>query len=458
MSPAGVRQDRAPWQDRARRERRQVAAVAVLASLNALVWAWMLPFNNGHDEDQHYAVAAFIAEHGRWPVFGPGADLWAYLVDDLYRSSYATYPGLSYLASGLAMRLLTLADPSLALLGARLPSVLGVGVAVWLAGRLAALLLPRTSRVRLALPLCVATLPELTFVGGYTNTDAYTVAATAGLLLAALHGAARGWTHATPLALGLSAGLVLLGKYNGYLYLPVGLAVAALTAPSWRIRWRALGVASATAALAAGWWFVRSTRLYGDPLGFGAQAAAVRAVLPDYRSPGLLGYDPLSLLLGSPWVAMTLATFLGGYPYYEQWLPGGLYAVWLLLVVGLTGALLWWGGRRAVEVARGGRAVQRWRVVAGGALGALVLGGIGQSVGNTLVFDYQPQGRYLLPMAIPLLLLWLRAWEVALARFPWLQRGVLYGLPAFFAVAGATWLWGVILPMWANGARPAAAF
>src|SRR5919206_168193 len=225
----------------ARLERPLVALLALVALANAAVWARTIPYDHAPDEFLHYAVPAFIADHGRLPVFGPDADMYASTqppdgspYSGAYYSSYALFPGLSYLASAGLMRLAEATHPTAELFAARLPSVLSLPVTVWLAYLCAATLARPGSPVRLAVPASVASLPELTFVASYTNTDAYTIAAASLAVFAWCYGARTRWRPRARVLLGLALGLVLLGKYTAYLVAPVSAVVVLASARGWR--------------------------------------------------------------------------------------------------------------------------------------------------------------------------------------------------------------------------------
>jgi len=117
----------------------------------------------------------------------------------------------------------------------------------------------------------VAFNPMFLFIASAVSND-ITVAATASLAAwAALRLALRDRSLIRQAALlGLLVGLALLSKTSAVALGPV--VVGALAYRAWREQsWRALlvgGLVVAAATLAvSGWWYVRSWRLYGDPLG-----------------------------------------------------------------------------------------------------------------------------------------------------------------------------------------------
>jgi hypothetical protein len=298
--------------------------------------------------------------------------------------------------------------------------------------------------VRLVVPASVASLPELTFVASYTNTDAYTVAAASLTVFAWCYGARTRWRPRARVLLGLAVGLVLLGKYTAYLVAPLSLLVVVLTSAR---QPRRVGSTLLTAALVAtavsGWWFVRSAVLYHDPLGFQVQAAAVRAVAPEFAPPEELTHDPIGLLTRSYWLPVTLESAFARFDYMSLWLPRGFVAIWTALVTVAALAVPAW---LLVSLPR--LAHPRHRVHLGlyVPLFLVVAGAFVEDVVYTLTSGNSPQGRYLLFASVPFFLLLSLAIARPLPRLAW----TLWGVPAFLAVANAWSYVEVIRPAYSG--------
>jgi hypothetical protein len=419
--------------------------MALVALANAAVWARTIPYDHAPDEFLHYAVPAFIAVHGRLPVFGPDADMYASTqppegspYTGAYYSSYALFPGLSYMASAALMRLAEATHPTAELFAARLPSVLSLPATVWLAYLCAATLSPPGSPVRLVVPASVASLPELTFVASYTNTDAYTVAAASLTVFAWCYGARTRWRPRAGVLLGLALGLVLLGKYTAYLVAPLSGVVVLASARGWRGVALSCLTASVVAVVVSGWWFARNAVLYQDPLGFEVQAAAVRAVAPDFAPPTDLTRDPMYLLMQTYWLPVTLESAFARFDYMSLWLPREFVTTWTWLVAASVAAVLFWGASGVQRVSL------RRRLHLGLYLGLLlvVAGAFAEDVVYTLSAGNSPQGRYLLFASVPFFLLAGLAVEHTLRRLAW----CLWLLPLFLTIANLWSYLAVIRP------------
>ena len=71
-----------------------VGLIAVVALVNALLWAFTIPFNEAPDEAAHFQVVRFILDHGRLPLFSPD-ELWLHSTSKGFVESYAPFPPLA---------------------------------------------------------------------------------------------------------------------------------------------------------------------------------------------------------------------------------------------------------------------------------------------------------------------------------------------------------------------------
>ncbi len=271
----------------------------LLLALFTLAAIWInlaTPLYEAPDEWAHFAYAVALRQTGRLPV----------IPDDLPRISHEIgQPPLYYGLIALAITPFDLSDfptvapanpywregggrvvhyhsraenlpaagTALAVRAARLVStLLGLATIVF-THRLAGLILPRAAGIAAAL---VAFNPQFAFMSATITNDALITALAAAVLFAAarllLNPTSR---PAAFVALGVLTGLAALAKPGG-----LGLVVIA----AWVILVplalhagislsRAMGhglLAAAGFALTAGWWFWRSTLLYGDPLAWQA--------------------------------------------------------------------------------------------------------------------------------------------------------------------------------------------
>jgi len=375
--------------------------VGVTFSL-CLLWSAVVPFDKGPDEAEHYRVAHFIYSTGRLPVFGREGDMYGYVVNP-YEAfiSYASLPGFNYILAALAMRLVPDGDSYALLYAARLVSALAVTLTVFLAYKTARLLFPANRLVWWGTPLILLSIPQVTFTGSYVNQDAYTMLVCSLVLYVLLRGWQAGWPLRQAALLGLALGLVLLGRLNGYVVVPLAAVVGAISlrGPLWSVIGRVVTVV-ATAAAVSGWWFVRSYLTTGDPLGIQANLAAWRELAPLRRAPRELGLSLWDVLSGeTPWTVFR--TFWGVFGQMQVFYLWPYYALLVLLclvvVIGLA-----WGVFRWVIGA--GYAITESHPAAVLLLGLFVLATLGLVFWQAWTTSFATQGRYLFPAVVPIAL------------------------------------------------------
>lgn len=209
------------------------------------------------------------------------------------------------------------------------------------AARLAPSMPPR--RFALLAAAVVALNPQFLFICGVVSNDPALAACCAAALWLALRGPGA-WPMARYGAtLGMVLGLGLLVKLSALVLGP--LLALALAAWAWQpgragaVRRLLVGAGAfgGAAALAAGWWFVRSWQLYGDPLGVAAFSAEFATQPFDFTSP-LAWAMALGQLHSSFWARFGWMN-----------IAPPLWVVWLYGALGLVGLVGW-----AAQVRRGG--------------------------------------------------------------------------------------------------------
>lgn len=229
--------------------------------------------------------------------------------------------------------------------------------------------------------LVAALYPQLLFIGGYANADAYTVAAGALAVFALARWARAG---EGPVGLELVAAalaLVVLGKPSGYFLLVTTGTWVAIAARGGRIDGRTSVRATVIAMIVAGPCLVwNAWRTGGDVLGLRHYAAWLASL----RHPFTPGIDvPNAPRLFVEWLSFSS---FGVFRNLDLHLPTAFYGAALaFLVLGLAVAAASPGRRLAATDRRG--------VVWLGVSAALNLALVGY---NCWFVGFSPQGRYLM--------------------------------------------------------------
>lgn len=192
----------------------------------------------------------------------------------------------------------------------------------------------------------IATLPQFNFLSGAANNDnaviffcSFTLYLCLRLLLLPPVGLQTAKGKLFYALLGLVVGLGLLSKYNEVVYIPlVGLALgfAAWKQRSWKFFWLSSFISGAACVAVAGWWFVRSQILYGDPAGWGMWRSSFHSIEQDNN------FQLTGAFLDHTW-ARWFNSFWGYFGWFNLPLESDIYK-WLArlsLVIGLgVGGLL----------------------------------------------------------------------------------------------------------------------
>ncbi len=259
--------------------------------LSILAFALLQPFGDPPDEVNRFKVAQFICRHSALPT---GEEFEVAIGG--YGGSYAFQPILPYMVQAFFMRILSVftAQERLLLLCARLVNaVFGVVMAVYVR-RLSRLLFSRPMTGWLFCFL-VMFLPQNLFLHSYVNTDSMAAMSGAMIVYACVKGWKEGWGRRELFT--LSAGIIFctLSYYNAYglIVSAILLFFFSHIRPDenghCHMDWKALfqrgALISLLVLLGAGWWFLRNYLIHdGDLLGLRSRTQhAIRTALPQYN-------------------------------------------------------------------------------------------------------------------------------------------------------------------------------
>ena len=463
-------------------ERVLTVAVVIACFVLYVSWAWVIPFDAAPDESMRYTLVRYISDHHSIPA---GTD--PAIRDPIWGTSYAFEPILAPLVAALlrsAAGLFT-TDLRTLLLASRLASVIfGAGTVAM------CVLISRRVFVgawRWFFVVFIALLPQFAFLSCYLNSDSLALFATSLIIYAWLRGLRDGWGTANALLLGVGVSVCLLSYFTAYGFVLLSLVVYfADRIHGWRRtpvderrthrRQTLLQVASiATVVLVlAGWWFVRNAYLYdGDFLGLSTSAQQGTLYAHEFAKPGASsavgrGWSLWHMLIKG-WVLASGISAVGVFGYMKLQMPAPIYAIYATIAVA--------GMLSALVPAITGRVARR-RVSAGLSTvpdhvnAPLTLTGVtpwrrrlfevvlllaipiptALSMYHSYTQDYQPQGRYILPMLLPVVYFITKGFQRFLARHirsPKIRTAILI---VFFAWnLCVTWLAlvGVIIPHYA---------
>lgn len=385
-------------------------AVYIILGLSLLL---RQPFGDPPDEFNRYLIPQYIAEHGTLPNgFEESIRIPA------YGFSYAFQPILPYMIQGYAMRLAGCftQDADLLFYTARMVDfIFGLIMAVFL------LLLSRKWFRHRALQwlFCFLAMfmPQSLFLHTYVNTDSCCIMSIVIMLYGLTCCLKDHFRYRSCLVMSLGIILCALSYYNAYGFILSCILLftahyLSLQNGRPRLDWKPFlqkGLfISALVLLGIGWWFIRSYILYdGDFLGLRTRnlcselygnedmKADVRIT---YRS---MGYTVPSMLFQSDFLVLSLNSFICMYGPMIVTTALWIYRFYkFLFLAGILGSMLPSSRLKREGINFSGRTgLNRFFHLN---MVFCMLVPFVLSVIYSYSIDYQPQGRYLMPVLIPL--------------------------------------------------------
>lgn len=363
--------------------------------------AWMLaqPYAAPPDENMRYDIPMYIYKYGVLPRGDDPA-----LINNAWGLSYAFFPILSYMVSALFMKVVSVfsAEPMVLLMAARFFSVLcGVGTA-FMSLKIGRRLFGKN--IGFLFAAMVAFLPQNVFISSYVNNDALAILSTSLIVWFWIRGIESNWDLKACVGLAVSISVCALSYYNAYGFILCSIILFYATHQPSQVIKKTLLIVGIVFVL-AGWWFIRNAILYdGDFLGMRSMDACAEIhAWPEVRpsahtTPMSQGMSIFDMLISTTWLLSVGRSFIGKFGGMSVTMPMWSYP--FAIVFFLVGFVLFFKNERKAfsfkTDAEGKKyAILSWVMV----LAALIPNLL--SMYNSYASDYQPQGRYSLPMIIP---------------------------------------------------------
>lgn len=394
-----------------------------------MTFAAIQPFGDGPDEINRFKLVEYIYNHGTLPV-GDDPEV---LIDG-YGGSYAFQPMLTYIIDGYLLRALRVFDPSLEMqvFISRLVNIfIGLLTAIYVK-KLSDLLF-ENKKTAWAFTLAVVFLPQNLFIHTYVNTDSMGLLSVAIVLYAMIKGMRDDFDRSSCVTLATGIILCALSYYNCY---GIVLCAVILFALYFFRRFRIIKEAHDTAdgfhtdaplsgqplplydyrtmfskgifisvivLVGIAWWFIRNAILYnGDFLAMEARAlcaaeTSIEALNPLTRDTYQnLGIPLKEMVFGTDYFTLVWKSFIA--MFGPMLIPTHHYIymafrdVFFVAVVGMlipkkTSVLTWTNK------------CSKWLVH--GIMTLAIVIPVILALYYSYTYDFQPQGRYYLPMVVP---------------------------------------------------------
>lgn len=392
------------------REKRLEIIYVTFVFVLLLAWSMSIPINTAPDEGMKWDICNYLLTHKGLPHGGNPA-----IRNSIWGISYAFMPICSYFFSAFFMKIVGLftVDMTALFIAARFTSVLcGTGMSI-MAIKIGHKLFEKRAW-RWCFIVTVTMLPQVVYLGSYLNNDSFALFSIAIIIYAWIIGLKSGWNRKSVVLLGVGIGVCALSYYNAYGYLLTSVILYVLSwfvqdekKVNWKEFWKKGFIIAAIAIAIAGWWFVRNAIIYdGDFLGMQteseyAEEYAIEGFKPSQiNNSNNLGETLAHMLVKRGWIKQTLMSFSGMFGTFGISKLVKMY--WLYILV-IAFSLLICLMRYGSSSFRKSRVKDKKRIL----LEVVFLLNMVISVMLSLYYsyysDFQPQGRYIMPMLIPLM-------------------------------------------------------
>lgn len=382
----------------------------IFVFLVMLIWSIAQPVDEGPDEKMKYDIIKYIVEFGKLPHGGA-----AEVRSEIWGLSYGFTPILSYMIAAVFVKFASLFTANIAVMyiAARLVSVLCcTGMCVFVI-KIADKLFK--SKIKWLFIIIATILPQLLFIGSYINNDSLALFSISIIVYGWIKGLESNWDYISCSILGVGLGICALSYYNAYGYILTSIIVFILSffikSERKKISVLLLNIlkkgilVAGIAFLIAGWWFIRSWVLYdGDFLGLKisneyAQEYAMDKCKPsNIVTPDKEGLTLKEMLVDRNWIKITYFSFIATFSVMSFQMSKLFYLIYLgLIFAGGLGYILKCFTRKSWNLYR----TKKEKLLLLSMFVINIIIPIGLSLYYSYYSDFQPQGRYIMPMIIP---------------------------------------------------------
>jgi hypothetical protein len=369
------------------------------------------PLGAGPDERMRYSIVQYIFLHWRLPQGGDPE-----ILDKTWGFSYAFQPILPYMISAVFVKIGTLftMNGNILILFARTVNII-IGIVMAVITRKLSKKIFASTLAAWLFTLLVVLLPQQLFMHTYVNTDSMALMSTVLIVYAWINGSETDWNWKARIQLSIGIILCAMSYYNAYGYILCSMILflffyVQVIEKRINIEWGKLlkkgSFIAIIVIIGIGWWFIRSYIIYdGDFLGLRVRDEYAEIYAIDSLKPSIhetyynQGYSIWYMLKNSNFVILTTKSFIAMFGNMEVGVYSWIYkGYFFIIAVGLIGMLIP-QKERIYLIGISDRSVKLINV---NMLICMIIPNV-LNVWAAYSYDYQPQGRYSLPMLVALM-------------------------------------------------------
>ena len=401
-------------------------AFILLIFVVTLTWAIIQPNNEGPDEGMKMDICKYIANHGRLPHGGEEE-----IRNPIWGISYGFTPILSYIIGGLFVKIASnfTSDIHILYIAARLVSVICITLMSIVNMKIGEKLF-KNKYYKWFFIVLTSALPQIIFIGSYINNDSLALLSISIIIYAWLNGLESKWNIKSCITLSIGLGLCALSYYNAYGYI---LTSVILFITSYFINkgennkfdfkdmFKKGIIITGITFLLCGWWFIRSAIIYnGDFLGLSTEEEyseqyAMEEFKPTNRkTPQNTNMGLFNMLFNKGWVIVTLKSFVGLFGTMIITMGTKFYLLYFgVFAIGIIGYISRFYKLKHIKELKEDKNKALLEVI----FGINIVIPISLSIYYSYCNDFQPQGRYIMPMLIPFVYFIVSGLEKILDKF-----------------------------------------
>lgn len=386
-----------------------------------LKWSMTIKYDRAPDEYMKYDICKYIFINRDLPHGGDES-----IRNPIWGISYAFTPILSYMLSALSMKIIMLITHSdnLMVIAARLVSVLSITGYALLCVKISEKLFKGIYKW---LFVVLATLlPQVVFLGSYINNDSLALLSIAIIVYSWLRGIEKYWNWKSCIIMAVGLAICSLSYYNAYGYILTSIFMYCISCYIKKIHFKEFlrkGIVIALIAFAlAGWWFIRNFILYdGDFIGinvsreYGEMYAQEQYKPSNRTTPANRNVNLKYMLFDMKWLKMTLLSFVGVFGYMDVYMDIHIYRTYkmiaILAVIGIVFGFILKIIKRIINKENKEKSEnnitteieKKEKILLNIIMIINIIIPIALSLYYSYYSDFQPQGRYIMTIIIPLM-------------------------------------------------------
>lgn len=390
-----------------------IVYIFILCTTNALT----MGYNMAPDEAMKYEVCNYLYTNKTLPHGGNPE-----IRDINWGISYAFTPILSYIFSTIFMIIATKFTSSsiLIFMSTRFVSVIFMCAYAFMNIKISEKLFKGI--YKWVYVVFVTLLPQVVFLGSYLNNDSFALFSASVIVYSWILGMESNWNWKSCIILALGIGACALSYYNAYGFILCSVILYVVSNFIKKIDIKTFLKKGFTIALIAfiiaGWWFIRSFIIYdGDIFGLKtsleyAETYAIDTLKPSNRTtPSNLHISFKDMLFKKGWVKTTTSSFIGVFGNMVIFMKHSFYIIYQsIFIIGFLGLIL--NGiiklikniknkHTNKELTKEEKTNVKEKILFNIIMVICIIIPISLSMYNSYFSDYQPQGRYIMPMIIP---------------------------------------------------------